>query len=359
MVYSKQTWIDDDDSSTLSADRLNHIEQGIYDVSTTLISGAPDAAPTVKGVVQLAGDLGGSANSPTVPLMVKTTGDQNIAGIKTFASSPVVPDPTIGNQAANKTYVDAQTSSGSVPDATSGVKGKIQLAGDLAGTAAAPTVPGAVKTTTDQSISGIKTFANSPIVPDPTTAQQAASKAYVDSNGGSVADATTTSKGKIQLAGDLAGTAAAPTVPNAVKTSGNQSIDGVKTFTSAPVVPDSSFATAKIVGLDTSIAAINANKANKANESHTGTTNFQNINVTGTTSFADESIAQAEVTGLVTGLLAKGNTYTLIGNVTRTFGGLTLAAAPAVCVIWVTIGATTRPTAFDTNGDIWFNEEVS
>ena len=45
-------------------------------------------------------------------------------------------------QNAVKTYVDAQVAAATIADASSSTKGKIQLAGDLAGTAAAPTVPG-------------------------------------------------------------------------------------------------------------------------------------------------------------------------------------------------------------------------
>jgi uncharacterized protein (TIGR02145 family) len=44
-------------------------------------------------------------------------------------------------QNAVKTYVDLQVATGA-PDATSSVKGKIQLAGELGGTASSPTVPG-------------------------------------------------------------------------------------------------------------------------------------------------------------------------------------------------------------------------
>jgi len=39
-------------------------------------------------------------------------------------------------------------------------------------------------TTTDQTIAGVKTFSSSPIVPDPTTDSQAATKKYVDDNAG-------------------------------------------------------------------------------------------------------------------------------------------------------------------------------
>ncbi len=40
---------------------------------------------------------------------VKLTGNETIAGVKTFSSSPVVPTPTTNTQAANKEYVDSKT----------------------------------------------------------------------------------------------------------------------------------------------------------------------------------------------------------------------------------------------------------
>jgi hypothetical protein len=49
-------------------------------------------------------------------------------------------DTKAPSQKAVKTYVDAQMGS-TAPDATAVSKGKIQLAGDLAGTADSPTVP--------------------------------------------------------------------------------------------------------------------------------------------------------------------------------------------------------------------------
>lgn len=39
---------------------------------------------------------------------VALTGDQTIAGVKTFSSSPIVPTPTTGTQAANKDYADSK-----------------------------------------------------------------------------------------------------------------------------------------------------------------------------------------------------------------------------------------------------------
>lgn len=79
----------------------------------------------------------GAADDSTV---VHTSGAETVSGTKTFAASPVVPTPTLNTQAANKTYVDSVASAGA-PDATTVSKGIVQLAGDLAGTASAPTVP--------------------------------------------------------------------------------------------------------------------------------------------------------------------------------------------------------------------------
>ncbi|HSD56410.1 MAG TPA: hypothetical protein VLA92_04635 [Candidatus Saccharimonadales bacterium] len=72
--------------------------------------------------------------------VVHNTGAETIAGTKTFSASPVVPSPSLGSQAANKTYVDSVVVA--TPDATTTTKGVVQLAGDLSGTASAPTVPG-------------------------------------------------------------------------------------------------------------------------------------------------------------------------------------------------------------------------
>ena len=253
----------------------------------TTVSGSgtvPDATSSVKGLVQLTGDLGGTAASPTVPglaskentitagttgqyyrgdkswqtldksavglanvdntsdankpvssatqtalngkatdsAVVHNTGNETVAGIKTFSSSPIVPTPTTNSQAASKSYVDGVAASGA-PDATSSVKGIIQLTGDLGGTAASPTVPGlaskaddssVVHLTGTQTVAGVKTFSSSPIVPTPTTNTQAANKSYVDATAAAGApDATSSVKGILQLTGDLGGTAASPTVP--------------------------------------------------------------------------------------------------------------------------------------------------
>jgi len=76
----------------------------------------------------------------TLSNLMHTTGAESVAGVKTFASSPVVPTPTNGTDAANKTYVDSVASSGA-PDATDSTKGLVQLAGDLGGTGSSAAAP--------------------------------------------------------------------------------------------------------------------------------------------------------------------------------------------------------------------------
>ncbi len=128
-------------------------------------------------------------------------------------------------QKAVKTYVDAQVAKATIADADVNTKGKIQLAGDLGGTAALPTVPGlALKAnTTDvntaltlkeelaKKSTNITTDGNS----DTKYPSVKAVKTYVDTQvaAATIADADANTKGKIQLAGDLGGTAALPTVP--------------------------------------------------------------------------------------------------------------------------------------------------
>jgi len=80
--------------------------------------------------------------------------------------------------------------------------GKVQLAGDLAGTAAAPTVA---------KVNGI-TVTGTPTTGQSIVATSTSAASWQTVTGG-VSDATTSTKGIVQLAGDLAGTAASPTVP--------------------------------------------------------------------------------------------------------------------------------------------------
>lgn len=72
--------------------------------------GAGGTATTVEAV----GGLGA---------FVAKTGNQTVSGVKTFSSSPVVPDPTTSGQAANKAYVDAQIAGGASTTLTGDITG--------------------------------------------------------------------------------------------------------------------------------------------------------------------------------------------------------------------------------------------
>ena len=57
--------------------------------------GITDATSSVKGAIQLAGDLGGSASSPTTPTAVHKTGAETVSGLKTFNDGITVPDASL------------------------------------------------------------------------------------------------------------------------------------------------------------------------------------------------------------------------------------------------------------------------
>ncbi|CCV02202.1 hypothetical protein IIV30_007L [Invertebrate iridescent virus 30] len=268
----------------------------------------PDATTSVKGIVQLAGDLSGTASAPVVsPLSITNAKLANLSAVSQLKgssstastatdislgsglsmsgstlsvdtsslSSTFLPlsggtmsgaisqplAPAVGSDVANKAYVDSQVAAVVVPDATTSVKGIVQLAGDLSGTASAPVVSplsitnaklanlsavsqlkgssSTASTATDISLgSGLSmsgstlsvntSSLSSTFLPlsggtmsgaisqplTPAVGSDVANKAYVDAQITSVTvpDATTSVKGKVQLAGDLSGTASAPVV---------------------------------------------------------------------------------------------------------------------------------------------------
>jgi hypothetical protein len=89
------------------------------------------------GTLKTSGSLAEKANDIAV---VHLTGNETIAGIKSFSSSPIIPTPSGSTQAANKSYVDSVAGAGAA-NATTGATGLIQLAGDLGGTGTIATAP--------------------------------------------------------------------------------------------------------------------------------------------------------------------------------------------------------------------------
>lgn len=122
--------------------RVSHNEDG------TLKFSLPDATPSIKGVLQLTSDLGGTADAPKVvstslaaPLPINQGG--TAGGTRDSALNNLLPDQpsntgkVLKTDGANVSWADVTAL---VPDATDTIKGKLKLAGDLSGTADSPTV---------------------------------------------------------------------------------------------------------------------------------------------------------------------------------------------------------------------------
>ena len=178
------------DAPTGSSDAAN---KGYVDAKIS--SEVPNASDTTIGKIQLAGELGGTASSPTVPglalkapinnpaftgtvtgitkAMVDLGNVDNTSDVNKLVSSATQTALDLKENASNKsdallgtstilyptqnavkTYVDSQVASGA-PDATSSVKGKIQLAGDLDGTAALPSIKTSAITTSKLSADAV------------------------------------------------------------------------------------------------------------------------------------------------------------------------------------------------------------
>lgn len=107
-----------------------------------------DASTTVKGVVQLAGDLAGTAASPTVPGLASKADSSALSAhlsdaTDAHAASAIgfTPSGSISSTTVQAAIAEVASESGvSVPDASTSMKGVVQLAGDLAGTSASPQI---------------------------------------------------------------------------------------------------------------------------------------------------------------------------------------------------------------------------
>ena len=259
-------------------------------VDAQIASGAPDATTSLKGKIQLGGDLAGTGTTAETPIItdnaittnkinpdavttdkiqngtiisadladaiitnaklaetisvpnggtgattltgyVKGNGTSAMSAVATIPVADIVGAQTTANLASDITAntgsttlypsvaaVEAFVANSATPDATTALKGKIKLAGDLSGTADLPTVPGlALKAPLDSPLlTGVPV---SPTAAQGTNTTQIATTEFVTTAvaAATIADATSTIKGKLQLAGDLAGTgssAASPVISN-------------------------------------------------------------------------------------------------------------------------------------------------
>jgi hypothetical protein len=121
---------------TTASNTWTLVAEGIATATANYVSAGgviPDATTIAKGILKLAGQLGGTADSPTVTGVTETGGPTALA-------MGAVPDgqylKRVGTTIAGDT----------LPDAAAATKGIIQLAGALGGTAASPKVVGFTET---------------------------------------------------------------------------------------------------------------------------------------------------------------------------------------------------------------------
>lgn len=138
-----------------------------------------------------------------VQAKVTKTGDETIAGVKTFSVPPVsATNPTANNQVANKAYVDTRV------NAKANANAVVALTGN-------------------QTIAGVKTFSSPIVVPNGTANTHAVNLAQLNTKAN---QATTYTKTEVDTRVNAKANANAT-----VNLTGNQTIAGVKTFSAVPI----------------------------------------------------------------------------------------------------------------------------
>lgn len=207
--------------------------------------------------------------------VVALTGNQTIAGIKTFSAVPIsATNPTANNQVANKAYVD------SVVNVKANANAVVALTGN-------------------QTIAGIKTFSSPVVVPNATANTHAVNLAQLNTK----ANANAT-----------------------VNLTGNQTIAGVKTFSSPVVVPNGTDNTHAV-----NLAQLNTKANANATVNLTGNQTIAgNKTLSGTTTLAATVINGAtQLKGAVTATGA----ITSSGNVTFNTGQVTFNNKAPICSV--------------------------
>ena len=247
-----------------------------------------DASTSAKGIVQLTGDLGGTATAPTVPgLLLK----EDLTNKSTDVNADGASNTRYPGVKAIKDYVDVAVAGATIADATSSVKGKIQLAGDLGGTgstAAAPVITdnaittnkinnaavtaAKIETLSDANIivgtttgnakvalngdatmtnTGLVTIANGAVTGVKLNSMGATNGQVLSYSTGSstwapltIGNASVTGVGLIQLGGDLAGTGSSATSPRI--TIGAVTAAKIETLTSGQIIVGTATGNAKV-----------------------------------------------------------------------------------------------------------------
>lgn len=201
----------------------NHATTKAY-VDSTISAGAPDASTTTKGIIQLSGDLTGTATSPTVATGVIT--DSNISSAAAIAKSKLaalnIGDSDVSAISESKiTNLSADLAS-KVPTTRSlaagtGLTGGGDLSTDRTFNVVSDTTTQRIEVASEGTLTGTRkqinfisgTNASVSVSDDSSNNKVDITIAAADQT---TPDATTGSKGVVQLTNDLGGTASAPTV---------------------------------------------------------------------------------------------------------------------------------------------------
>ena len=213
-------------SSALSYGALNLAGGANYVTGILPAANHPDASTVAKGIVQLAGDLAGTSTSVTVSRINGSTvpaGGALTTGNGLYVTGVGALSYSALNLAGGANYVSGILPAANHPDATTGAKGIVQLAGDLAGTSTSVTVSringstvpagGSLTTGTVLRATGTATLAYGAL----DLANVSAVTGVLPS--ANLFQATTGTSGAVRLTGDLGGTGASPTVVDLTITS--------------------------------------------------------------------------------------------------------------------------------------------
>ena len=202
-----------------------------------------DATTTSKGIVQLAGDLGGTATAPTVPGLASKepaisagTTSQYYRGDKTFQTldKTAVGLTNVDNTSDVNKPVSTATQTALNAKANTSSLATVATSGSYVDLTNKPTIPAAQVNSDWNANTGVAQVLNKP-----TLSTVATSGSYTDLSNKptipTVSDATSSAKGVVQLAGDLGGTAASPVVAgiNGVTVTGTPTNNKVLTATSS------------------------------------------------------------------------------------------------------------------------------